>query len=194
MVGCGMVATIQTDWETDRKSKNTICFIQIHCEQKEARQSILLHIFFSTPCENSLGFVMLYQPFHYQKHVKARDSSKRICVIVIFYEVCLFLFLENVILKKTFHSLELLTSQNRVVRPHGSAVRLGEYVGIIDFLTQRRGSRRVLSEVLCEEQQTYFCKDFIQVGSQRAVSAPDKYISPSSYRISLVIDLGIRAL
>lgn len=27
-----------------------------------------------------------------QKHVKARDAGKKICSIVIFYEVCLFLF------------------------------------------------------------------------------------------------------
>lgn len=32
-----------------------------------------------------------------QKHVKARDTGKRICLIVIFYEVCLFLFLQNMI-------------------------------------------------------------------------------------------------
>lgn len=42
-----------------------------------------------------------------QKHVKARDAGKRICLIVIFYEVCLFLFVRNVIFKKHFFSLEV---------------------------------------------------------------------------------------
>lgn len=34
-----------------------------------------------------------------QKHVKARDAGKRIHLIVILYEVCLFLFLQNVVFK-----------------------------------------------------------------------------------------------
>lgn len=42
-----------------------------------------------------------------QKHVKARDAGERICLIVIFYEVCLFLFVLNVISKKHFFSLEV---------------------------------------------------------------------------------------
>lgn len=35
-----------------------------------------------------------------QRHVKAREAGERICLIVIFYEVCLFLFLWDVILLK----------------------------------------------------------------------------------------------
>lgn len=49
--------------------------------------------------------------------------------------------------------------------------------------------------LLHEELYIYFCKDLIHIGSQRAVSAPDKYVG-SSYRIKVkysVLDLGIRA-
>lgn len=58
-----------------------------------------------------------------QKHVKARDAGERICLIVIFYEVCLFLFLRNVVFKNisSHWKYQMLTSE---MRPFSSVVLL----------------------------------------------------------------------
>lgn len=150
MVGCGMVATIQTDWETDRKSKNTICFIQIHCEQKEARQSILLHIFFPLLAKTVQDLLCYISPFIMQKHGKARDAGERIGLIVIFYEVCLFLFLRKVGFKNMSSpwKYQMLKTDRSGMRPFSSAVLLGAQEDGTDFTTQMSDSENGIKNLI----------------------------------------------
>lgn len=62
-----------------------------------------------------------------QKHGKARDAGERIGLIVIFYEVCLFLFLRKVGFKNMSSpwKYQMLKTDRSGMRPFSSAVLLG---------------------------------------------------------------------
>lgn len=64
-----------------------------------------------------------------QKHVKARDAGKRIHLIVILYEVCLFLFLQNVVFKNipSYWKYQILQAERTDMSPFRSAVLWREY-------------------------------------------------------------------
>lgn len=96
-----------------------------------------------------------------QKHVKARDTGKRICLIVIFYEVCLFLFLQNMIFFKISFPWQcwVLETERAEMMPFRSAILLREYEVGIDFMIQNEGfsenlikdSVPKLSLLVCDE-------------------------------------------
>lgn len=93
-----------------------------------------------------------------QKHVKARDAGARICLIVIFYEVCLFLFIRSVVFKNisSHWKYRMLTSE---MRPFSSAVLLGEQEDSIDFLTQMSNSQGILSEISIPTLKVVLCEE-----------------------------------
>lgn len=148
MAGCGMVATIQTDWETDKEQEHHLFYLDtLWTEGKQDRKHTFTHLFFQFPVKQfKICYVIL--ALSLCKNMWKPEMLVRECLIVIFYEDCLFLFLWNVLLWQKFLSLGISSAWNEswdeVLK---SALLSGEYEERIDFLTLIWTLRKALSKI-----------------------------------------------